>query len=51
MTDTISEMTKKELRSEYKAMKQLIDDIGCYGTRDVRYFYELQQELDKRGMR
>ena len=45
----IEKMTKKELISEYRIMYGLINDISCYGLRDIRYFEALEEEIDKRG--
>ena len=45
----LKEMTKKELIDEYLGYDQLINDIGCFGTKDVIYFYQLEGEILKRG--
>lgn len=45
----ISEMSNEQLASEYEGMHQLINDVGCYGTRDLRWFDTLEHEINKRG--
>lgn len=43
-------MTTKELKSEYKALYQLIYQIGCYGTRDIMLLQDISIELEQRGV-
>lgn len=42
--------TNKKLKDEWQAYRQLIDDIGCYGTKDVQNFYAIGYELGRRGI-
>ena len=45
----IKKMSKKKLIEEYKAYHQMINETGCYGTRDLLYYYALEKEIDERG--
>ena len=50
-TKTIKKYTNKKLFDEYVATKQQIDDIGCYGTKDVMYLAMLEDEIDRRELK
>ncbi len=45
----LSEKTTKELIEEYSALEDMIYNIGCYGTRDMRLLSNIGNELVKRG--
>lgn len=47
--ESLQRMTNEELLNEYKAQKQLIEDIGVFGVRDILYLREIEREMDKRG--
>jgi len=49
LSDDIRDWSKKKIISEYKGYCQQIDDIGCFGTRDVIMKYGLEDEIDRRG--
>lgn len=38
----------KKLRGEYEGMKQLIEDIGIFGIKDLRFYDEIIQECNRR---
>jgi hypothetical protein len=45
----IKDMTDAELKKEYESMHQTINVIGCYGTKDLLWYYALEKEIGKRG--
>jgi hypothetical protein len=46
----IENMSNKELFREWETYNQIINDIGCYGIRDLMYLTSLNNEIDKRNM-
>ena len=46
---TIAEYTDNELLSEFKEIYELINDVECYGLRDIRKQNEIENEIYKRG--
>jgi hypothetical protein len=46
----IENMSNKELFREWETYNQIINDIGCYGIRDLMYLTNLNNEIDKRNM-
>lgn len=42
-------MSKKELETEFNAYEQSINDVGCYGVRDMVHLTNIYKEIDKRG--
>lgn len=47
----LKKWTKKNLIGEYLAICQSIDDIGCYGTKDLILRDWLEAEIARRGLR
>jgi len=47
----IKKMKKKELIDEYKSICQMIDDICCFGVKDVMYRELLEREIERRGLK
>ena len=48
-TELFKNMSNEELLEEYKARDQLIHGrVCCYSLKDVRIYYELCREIDKR---
>jgi len=43
-------MTDKKLFEEFRAYDQMINDIGCYGVRDMLYYTHLYNEVEERGL-
>jgi hypothetical protein len=41
--------TTEELITELEGLEQQIDDIGCFGTKDLRLRYAIEDELDARN--
>ena len=46
----IEKMKDKELINEFESACQMIEDIGCYGTKDLIYRDLLEQEINNRNM-
>lgn len=45
----LKEMTNKELLKLYREYDDLLHGNNpCFGTRDVRFFYQICYEMDKR---
>ena len=42
--------TTKKLKDEAKAYDQMIYEVGCYGTSDLRMFDGICNELNERGV-
>jgi len=45
----IGKMTNKQLANEYEAMIEQIENIGCFGVKDVIYAEQIEKEINKRG--
>jgi hypothetical protein len=45
----LSEMSNKQLEKEFISASELINDIGCFGVKDVIYLEQLQREIARRG--
>jgi len=45
----IKNLPTKELIGEYKQLHESIYVIGCYNSKDVTRFYQIETELLKRG--
>jgi len=45
----LKKLTKRQLEAEYNAYKQLIDEIECFGKKDLVWLYRLEREIDRRG--
>jgi hypothetical protein len=41
--------TKKKLINEYKGYCEQIDNIGCFGTRDLISRDNIESEIERRG--
>jgi len=48
--DELKELSKKELLKEYESYEQLIQDIGCFGTKDLIWFDQICKEIQRRGL-
>lgn len=44
------EMDDEELKSEYKQLFDSIYVFECYGISDLKYFGELERELERRNI-
>ena len=47
----IKDMSDQELFDEFVAYDQLINDVGCYGVKDMMYYSAIQEEMFKRNMK
>ena len=47
--EAIKKLTREALESEINSMNRAIDDIGCFGSKDVLYREMLYREAEKRG--
>ena len=47
----ISELSTKELKTQYIALNNLIENIDCYGNKDLLLFNDIGMELNRRGIR
>lgn len=45
----LKDWTVKELKNEALALDQLINEIGCYGTKDIINLDLILRELSNRG--
>jgi hypothetical protein len=51
MNKKIKDMTNKELFKEFEAYDQMINNIGCYGVRDMIYYNRILEEINIRDLR
>ena len=42
-------MSNEKLKEEFQAYYEIINKIGCYGTKDLRMYDALISEITKRG--
>jgi hypothetical protein len=45
----ISEMTNEQLAEEFVSYDEMVNKIGCYGTKDLMWLNAIEQEIGKRG--
>jgi len=45
-----ADWTTKKLKDEARAYDQMIYEVGCYGTSDLRMLDGICKELDERGV-
>ena len=45
----LSEMTNKQLEEEYISYDEIINKVGCYGTKDLMWLNAIEKEIQKRG--
>jgi len=45
----ISEMSNEKLKEKFQAYYEIINKIGCYGTKDLRMYDALEFEIFRRG--
>ena len=47
----IKKLTDEQLKSEFEEYHDIVNcDITCHGTKDVRWYYALQEELARRDI-
>jgi hypothetical protein len=42
-------MTNEQLAEEFVSYDEMINKIGCYGTKDLMWLNAIEQEIGKRG--
>lgn len=45
----LKKYSDKNLKKEFEAQKQQVEDIGCFGVKDVIYLDWLEYEMASRG--
>ena len=45
----IKDMTDKQLIEEFEQYDQMINQVQCFGTKDLYWFEDLRREINSRG--
>lgn len=45
----ISEMSNTELEEEFISYDEMINEVGCYGTKDLMWLHAIEKEIENRG--
>ena len=45
----LKEMSKKELIHEWNSINQIIEQVGCFGVKDLMWRGAIENELERRG--